>query len=172
MAGNLHPLFGSSAAFTITLASLATDTNLRTGRTSAAIDTTTLATGTKPVEDLWIGGKITTGTTPTVSTQIEVWAYGNYKDSTYQESIGGTDTSYAPGDDNTKIRTLKGPLAVLVVTATSNVAYSFEVWLAQFFGGKLPKNVGIYVVHNTGANLNSTGGNHEILYTPFSRQYT
>jgi hypothetical protein len=172
MAGNIHPLYGSSAAFTITLASLATDTNLRAGRHSTAIDFSALATGSKPVEDVLIGGKVTTGTSPTGG-QIEVWAYGSYKDGpTYLDTITGTDAAYTPGDDNTKFRNLKGPLAVMPVTTTSNISYYFLITLAQFFGGKLPKNGGVYVVHNTGVNLNSTSGNHEVVYTPWSRQYT
>ena len=52
--------------------------------------------------------------------------------------------------------------AVITVTdSTSNVGYNFAPFsVAALFGGVMPKFWGLYVAHNTGVNLNATGGNH------------
>ena len=57
---DLKLAYGTASDVTITLASLATDANLLTGRESAAIDNTSAL-----VLDYLVSGKITTGTTPT-----------------------------------------------------------------------------------------------------------
>ena len=51
--------YGTASDLTITLASLATDANLLTGRESAAIDNTSAL-----VLDYLVSGKITSGTSP------------------------------------------------------------------------------------------------------------
>jgi hypothetical protein len=56
--------------------------------------------------------------------------------------------------------------AVLDVDATtSDRVYGFgPVALAPLFGGVLPTHWGVFVAHNTGVNLNATGGNHVFSY--------
>src|SRR5215207_4864423 len=71
------PLYGTAAAVTITLASLASSA-VDVGVQSAAIDCATL-----DVVDLWVGGKITLGTTPTANTRVEVWFMPSYDGTTY-----------------------------------------------------------------------------------------
>lgn len=57
--------------------------------------------------------------------------------------------------------------AMGVDATTSNRSYFFApISLAACFGGTVPKNHGIFVTHSTAVNLNSTGGNHIISYTP------
>ncbi|NBW19056.1 MAG: hypothetical protein EBR82_64880 [Caulobacteraceae bacterium] len=58
---------------TITLASLASDTNLLAGRESNAIDNSS-----NLYLDYLISGKVTTGTSPTTARSIEVWAVGSW----------------------------------------------------------------------------------------------
>lgn len=153
------PLYGTKVTMTITLASLATSATLTVGRESTAVDQ-------KDVDDAidcLIGGTITVGTTPTANTYIEVWAYGSYDDTNFTASATGSDAGLTP-----TAKTLMALLAVIPnPAATSNVAYKWgPVSVARAFGGVLPVQWGVFVTHNTGVNLNSTGGNHEIEYFP------
>ncbi len=154
--------YGSSAALTITLASLATDTNLLAGRESTAIDNTT-----NKYLDVLISGNIRVGTSPTTGKVIEIWAYGSLSDSpTYGDVLDGSDSNETITSAGVKNSVLK-LVHTIETEATSDRDYPFgPIGLAQFFGGSLPKFWGIFAVHNTGVNLNSTGGNHNITYTP------
>lgn len=150
--------YGTSAALTATLASLASDTNLIAGRQSTVIDNTS-----DVAIDAIVGGKVTTGTSPTASRQIEVWAFGSYDGTTYSAGAGASDANFSPTGE----KTLMSLLTVIPTDSTSNHAYEWGPFsVAQAFGGTMPKKWGIFIVHNTGVNLNSTGGNHEIKYTP------
>lgn len=152
------PVYGTPTAMTITLASLASDTNLVAGRESTALD----QKDTLDAIDVLVGGKITTGTTPTASRQIEVWAYASYDDTEFSGSASGSDANLTP-DEKTNMRLL----TVIPTGSTSDKAYKWGPYsIAQAFGGVVPVQFGIFVVHNTGSNLNATGGNHEVVYTP------
>jgi hypothetical protein len=154
--------YGSSAALTITLASLATDTSLLTGRESTAVDNS----GSKYLDEL-ISGNIRVGTSPTTGKVIEIWAYGSLSDSpTYPDVFDGTDSAETVTSAGVKNSALK-LIHTIETEATSDRDYAFgPIGLAQFFGGTLPKFWGIFVTHNTAVNLNSTGGNHNITHTP------
>lgn len=153
------PVYGTKVTMTITLASLATSATLVAGRESTAVD----QKDTDDAIDALVGGTITVGTTPTANTQIEVWAYGSYDDTNFSGSATGTDAALTPA-----AKTLLRLLEVIPnVAATSNVAYKWgPKSIAQAFGGIIPVQWGIWITHNTGVNLNATGGNHEIEYFP------
>jgi len=152
------PSYGTSAALTITLASLASDASLIAGREATAIDNTTdLAI------DSIVGGKVTTGTSPTASKQIEVWADGSYDGTTFSAGATGTDANFSPTGEKTQLKLLQ----IIPTDATSNHTYEWGPFsIAQAFGGTMPKKWGIFIVHNTGVALNATAGNHEVKYTP------
>lgn len=154
--------YAASSALTITLASLASDTNILVGRESTAWDNSS-----NKYLDLLLGGKITTGTSPTVSRVIEVWAYAQVEDTpTYPDGITGSDSARTLTSRDIVYASLR-LAASLTVSATSNIAYWFgPVSLASLFGGVLPKKGGIWVVHNTAVNLNSTGSNHAVYIQP------
>lgn len=151
-------LYGTKVTMTMTLASLASDTNLVAGRESTAVDN-------KDVDDAidaLVGGKVTTGTSPTASRQIEVWAYGSYDDTTFSGGASGSDANLTPSE-----KTLLKLLTIIPTANTSDKAYQWGPFsVAQAFGGVLPVQWGIYIVHNTGVNLNATGSNHEVEYYP------
>lgn len=168
MATNFGQISGASSAITITLASLASDTNLLAGRASTVYDcTTNVSGGTTPPIDLLISVKITTGTTPTVNRRIEVWVYGSMDDTpNYPDAITGTDANKTITLSDIKACGLR-LLDSMLTNATSNVGYYISSQsVAALFGGILPKKVGVFVVHNTAVNLNSTGSNHVITVTP------
>lgn len=149
--------YAAAATITITLASLVTDASLVAGREATAIDNSS-----NLYDDAIVGGKVTTGTTPTAG-QIEIWAIGSYDGTSYAGGATGSDATLTPqGSSKAALRLL----VVLPTTSTSNQLYTWGgISLAAAFGGTLPQKWSLFVVHNTAVNLNATGGNHEAKYT-------
>src|SRR4051794_34831478 len=85
---SIKTAYASSAALTITLASLASDTNLLAGRESTLVDNTS-----NLYLDYLLGGKITTGTTPTDVREIRVYVAALIEDSTWPDVFDGTDSN-------------------------------------------------------------------------------
>lgn len=158
-----NPKYAAAVAVTITLASLATSSSFLAGRESNEIDNTT-----NRYADVLLQGRIRVGTTPTINTQILVYVWGSDTSlaTTALDVLDGADsaeTLTAAGVRNSLLR-LAGALDV-DTTTTDRDYYLGAVSLAQLFGGNMPKFWGLFVAHNTGVNLNSTGGNHVIQYT-------
>lgn len=154
--------YATSSALTISLASLATSSTWVAGRESTLVDNTT-----NKYLDYLLAGKIRVGTTPTINTEIRVYVVALLNDSTWPDSFTGSDaaktiTSAGVRDGFAKLA------AVLTVDATtSDRDYPFgPVSVAALFGGAMPKKFLVWVAHNTGVNLNSTGGNHVLDVTP------
>lgn len=152
------PVYGTPTAMTITIVGLASDTSLVAGRASTAVD----QKDTTDAIDVLVGGKFTTGTSPTASRQVEVWAYGSYDDAEFSGSATGSDANLTP-DEKTNMR-----LITIIPTAnTTDKTYRWGPFsIAQAFGGIVPVQWGIYIVHNTGVAPNATAGNHEVVYIP------
>lgn len=158
MATTLTPSYGAANTLTITLASLPTDSTLIAGRQSTVVDNTS-----DIAVDAMVGGKITTGNAPTANKQIEVWSFGSYDGTSYSGGAGSVDANFSP----TGAKTLMQLLTIIPTDATTSHAYTFGPFsIARAFGGTMPNKWGVYVVHNTGVNLNATGGNFEVKYTP------
>lgn len=152
--------YAASVAATITLASLATSSTLTAGAESDAIDNTT-----NKYLDYLLAGKITTGSSPSAGT-IEVWVVALLDDSTWPDVFDGTGSAETVTSAAIK-SACAAPAAALTTDTTSNQAYPFRpVSVASLFGGVCPKKFAVFVTHNTGVNLNSTGGNHQINLTP------
>lgn len=160
-AGDTKIEYAASSNLTITLASLASDTNLLAGRESSEVVNTA-----NLYVDYLLSGKITTGTSPTTARVIEVWVVGLLDDSTYPDVFDGTDS--AETITNAGIKNSICRLAASIdTTSTSDVVYFFgPVSVAALFGGRIPKKFVVFVTHNTAVNLNSTGSNHQITVTP------
>lgn len=161
----------SSVDLTITLASLTTGASgvFTAGQESTAVDNTTNLD-----LDHLLSGKIRTGTTPTVSRSINVYAYANISSAsgtpTYPDVLDGTDSAETFTSANVMNSTLKF-VASITVDATSDRDYFFgPVSIASIFGGVLPKFWGVYVAHDTAVNLNATGGNHKLSYERIQSQ--
>ena len=154
------PVYGASVAMTCTIASLASDTNLLVGRESTAVD----QKDTTDAIDVMLGGKITTGTSPTASRQIEIWLTASYDDTEFSGSAAGTDGALTLIAET---KTLLRLFTIIPTNNTSDRAYKFGPYsVAQCFGGTMPVQWGVWIVHNTGVNLNSTAGNHELVFFP------
>jgi len=149
---NIKAEYGTSTVITVTPDSLGSFAL----RESTAIDNST-----NKFLDAFVGGKLTTGTSPTVNTTIVIYAYGSVDGgSTYTGGATGSDAAYSALEEvNMKV------LVVISVTATSNKTYEFgPVSVARLFGGHLPTHWGIIIENRTGVALNATGSNHEVRY--------
>jgi len=148
--------YAASTTLTASLASLASDTNLLAGLESSVIDNST-----NGYEDYLISGKITTGTSPTTARQIEVWAVG-WDGNGYPDVFDGTSSTETITSTDIKNSICK-PIAIMSTNNTSDRTYWFTgVSLKTAFSGVLPSKAVLFVVHNTGVNLNATAGNHEL----------
>ena len=150
--------YGSTQTITAAIASLASDTNLLAGLESSIIDNTT-----DGFEDIILSGKATTGTSPTASRQIEVWAVA-WDSNAWPDVFDGTSSAETITSADIKASLCKA-VAIMPTNNTSDRTYSFTgVSAKQVFGGVLPSKFVLFIVHNTGVNLNATAGNHEFRY--------
>ncbi len=160
-AGDQKLSYAVTNALTVTLASLATDANLLTGRESTAVDNST-----NLYLDFLLSGKVTTGTSPTTDKEIRVYVYAQVDDTpVYPDVFDGTDSAETVTD--VLIRDAGLVLAaVMKVDATSDQTYWFgPLSIAAMFGGMCPERWGVFITHDTAVNLNATGGNHAIWET-------
>jgi len=155
--------YGASSSLTCTLASLASDANLLAGRESTAVDNSSALN-----LDFLLSGKITTGTSPTDAKSISVYVYAAANDTPdYPDVLDGTDS-----DETMTSAGIRDSSLILVSSMptddTSDRAYWFApVSIAAAVGsGTCPQRWGVFVVHDTGVALNSTGGNHVLSITP------
>jgi hypothetical protein len=156
--------YGSAFDLTITSASLASDTNLLAGRSSAAIDNTS-----DKFLDFLIGGKATTGTSPTTGRSIQYWAVASWDGTLWPDVFDGTDKDVTISLAQIKNSSVCRLIDELATVATSNEDYYFGgVSIARLFGSVPPK-FQIFQTHNTVANLNATAGNHVIRVQPVYR---
>lgn len=160
--GDVKQVTPASVAFTINLASLASDTNLLAGRAGTPFDNST-----NLYLDGFVGGKFKVGGTPVAGSRIEVWAFGNLDDvPTYPDSITGTDAAKTMSSLAVKRSGLR-LVQSIEVDATGGATYSFgPVAVSQLFGGALPDKFGVFVTHNTGVAFDSTGSNHAVNFIP------
>jgi hypothetical protein len=158
MPNNILKKYGSKTTLTAAVASLASDTNLLAGIESSIIDNST-----DGFDDILISGKVTTGTSPTASRQIEVWAVA-WDGANWPDVFDGTTSAETITSSDIKNSICKA-VAILSTNATSDRVYHFTAAsLRQAFGGELPSKVVLFVVHNTGVAINATAGNHEFSY--------
>ena len=157
--------YATKATFTIGLATtpLASSSTFVAGRESTQIDNST-----NKYDDALVQGKVTVGTTPTTSTQIQVWVWGSDTDITFTnlDVLDGIDSDETLTSTGIRDGLLKLGAVVSVDSTTSDRTYFIGAFsVAQLFGGNMPKYWGLWVTHNTGVALNSTASNHEFTYT-------
>lgn len=147
--------YGASAAVTNAIQSLATSSTWLAGYESDVLDNTS-----NKYIDNFLSGKTTVGTTPTASTIIEHSIVTMADDSTWPDVFDGTTSAETITSAGVK-NGICVPLVYLTVDATtSDRAYWYtKRSLASLFGGFVPPKCVVFTSHNTGVNLNSTGGN-------------
>lgn len=138
--------FSTSAALTITLASLASSTS-GVGRQSTLVDNSTTR-----YQDLLVYVKLTQGTTPTGSKAAYAYLIRSDKDATTPHRTDGAGASDAAWTAlNAR---LVGVLRNKTSPATGDVLYG------EFAISAPGPEWGIAIVHDTGVALNATAGNH------------
>jgi hypothetical protein len=159
---NVKVAYAASAAYTFAIASLATDANLLAGYESTGLSNT----GNLYL-DILVGGKVTSGTSPTTATQIEIHCIGAVNDTPLYPDVftGVTGTKTITAAEVKQ--SLVAPICILPVNASSNISYwTKPVGIRQLFGDGLPSAHSLFAVHNTGVALNATAGNHAWYNTP------
>lgn len=132
---------GSPTALTITLASLAT----------GAARQCTIVSNVDNAIRVYLHGLITTGTSPTVNTYIEIYLI---------RSDGTIRTDNAGASDAAITLVTASLIKAIKVSGSSDVGYRWDA-VIEAPGPEWA----IAVKNGTGVNLNSTGGNHSISYT-------
>jgi hypothetical protein len=151
-------LYATSASITKTLASLASSATFVAGRELLAIDNSS-----NLYDDILLGGVIRVGTTPTVNTQILIFAFAPIQQDTptWPDTMTGADAARTVTSVGVGQGFLRLAAALNVDATTSNRDYAFGgVSLASLFGGTMPKKCGLFLAHNTGVALNATEGQH------------
>ncbi len=149
--------YSASAAMTCTLASLASSSTFVAGQEATSINN-----NTNKYIDYQVTAKITTGTTPTVSTEIRIYGIAALDDTpTWPDVFDGTDS--AETVTNTQMLDQLPLMGSTLVSATSNVGYPFTklLTIAECFG-YVPKDWTLFISHATVAVLHATGTNHVI----------
>lgn len=154
--------YGTPAAITLDLTSLASSADWTAGRESDVIDNSS-----NKYVDALVSGSVVVGTTPAINTTIAVFAYAQHDDTpTYQDVFDGTgsaETVTSPG-------VLAGVARLLGTLKVDSTTTDREYWLAptsvaEVFGGILPKRWGLFVAHNTGVALKSSLNTGKFKYT-------
>lgn len=144
--------FGTATAATITIASLANGS----GRCSTAIDNgTTLAINAD------VRVKVKTNASGTSATgYVGVYLVRSEDGTSYDDGFGGTDAAFTPVNAQ-----LLG-----IIAAVANATTYQGVFDTSQLGITLPRKWAIALLNQTGAALDSTGGNHEVKYTEKTMQ--
>jgi hypothetical protein len=158
---DLKLAYGTASDLTITLASMASDTNLLTGRESAVIDNSA-----NLFLDYLVSGKITAGTSPTAARSIEVWAVGSWDGTNWPDVFDGTESAETITSADIKASVCRFVAAMATANTTDRTYHFGPVSLAAAFGGTLPPKVVLFVTHSTAVALNATAGNHQIRLQP------
>lgn len=153
--------YASSADYTITVASLVSSGTLVAGRESTAVSNTS-----DLYLDYLVAGKVRVGSSGTAAGTIEVWAYASMNDTpTYPDVLDGTDSDETFTSADIKRSCLK-LIASIPNDATNSRTYPFAASsIAAAYGGLVPKNHGLFVVHSASSALSSTGSDHFFSYT-------
>jgi len=158
MANAILTRYGSKTTLTAALENVASDANLLTGVESSVIDNTTAG-----YSDILVSGFWKSGTSPTASRQVEVWAIA-WDGANFLDVFDGTTSAETITSSDIK-NSICRAVAIISTNATSGRTYPFTgKSLREAFGGELPSKCVLFVTHNTGVNSDSTAGNFELSY--------
>ncbi len=148
---NFQTTYVASASLTVTSwATLASDTNLLAGASSAVVDNG--ASGAPLL--IGVTAQIKNGTTPTTAKEIDIFSWCKQDDSTYPDNITGSDAAISAS--TTEVYGLTFRLCVSFASTTTTGSTYPTGWhtmglveLASLWGGFLPRYWGLWIVHNT-----------------------
>lgn len=146
----------SSVALTLSLASLASDTNLLVGQASTAVDNYTSTLDL----DHALQGVIRLGTSPTAGKSIELWVYAPIDMAsgvpTYPDGITGTNAGKTMTSRNVLQYGLRKAHHIIVDGTSNRDFYVPKTSIANLYDGLMPEFWGVFLVHDTAAALNAT----------------
>jgi len=151
MANKILDLFQSSTAFTITIASLASSA-VGVGRQSDMIDN---SSGREQLARIWC--KIKQGTSPTSARTVSLYLLTGDAHGTPHRTDGA-------GASDAGITLLNAPIIGVMRNKGSGAATGDLVY-GEFLIRIAAPSWGVALVHDTGVNLDSTGGNHWLRYS-------
>jgi hypothetical protein len=157
MPNNILLKYGTSAALTCDVSSLASDTDLLQGIESATVDNTT-----DGYDDYLISGSVTVASSGlTTARLIEVFAVA-WDGSSWPDVFDGTTGAETITSEEIRNSICK-PIAIMSTTATASRVYHFSgVSARQAFGGVLPSKFVLFVTQSTGAALAASGHSFRI----------
>jgi len=151
-AGDVKIAYAASSNLTVTaLHSIATSSTFSAGWESALIDNST-----NKYLDYLVTAKITVGTTLTAG-EIRVHVVAMLDDSTWPDNMDGTESVDSFSDTEQYDALARVGAVSATDTDNSNVYYMGPFSVASLFGSVCPEKFVIFVSHNTGANLASSG---------------
>lgn len=152
--------YGTSTALTNAIQSLGSSSTWLAGYESDVIDNTS-----NKYLDYSLEGKITVGTSPSAGTEIRIYVVASFDGTTWPDVFDGTTGAETITSAGVASGFVKLAAVMLVDATTSDRSYPFSIGsVAALFGGNCPAKFLLFVSHNSGVNLNSTGGNHVFNY--------
>lgn len=147
---NFQTAFVASAALTLTSwATLASDTNLLVGASSAVVDN---GTSGAPLE-IGITAQIKNGTIPTTAKEIDIYAWCKQDDSTYPDAITGSDAAITISSATAVNEALALCVSFASTTTTGSTYptgwHTMRMIALGALFGLLPRYWGLFCVHNT-----------------------
>lgn len=140
--------------------SLASSAARTAGVESASVDNTS-----NKYLDALVGGKIKTGTSPTVGKQIDVWVYADWDGASgFPDVLDGTKSAETIASENVRNSALRLLASIRVDATSDRIYYLAPTSVAALFGGVMPRKWGLFLAHDTAVNLNSTAGDHAFHY--------
>lgn len=157
---NIKQVYGSTTSGSGGITSLATSSTWTAGYEWFIIDNQTDLN-----IDYQVFGNIAVGTTPTINTEIRIYAVASPDGTTWPDVFDGIPSAETLTSQGVGTGFLKWCATLDVDSTTSNRVYPYHFTLSSIFT-TIPAVTAFFVAHNTGVNLNSTGGNHTYNYTP------
>lgn len=168
MAGDIKLKYGTALTPTVTnLQSLASNSTFTSGWTSAWIDNTSVL-----ALDYGISAALFAGTTPTAGS-IRVYAYAEFPDGSdpdlFSSGTEGTEGTCTLHDTEVLDASLILLWSSAIDTSTDGSYPMPQRSIAAAFGF-VPRKFALYITHNTGVNLKSSG---QVVHAdPILNQYT
>lgn len=153
--------YGTAQTGTGGITSLASSADWTAGYEWFVIDNTT-----EKALDYFVQLNVRVGTTPTSGTEIRAYCVGSYDGTTWPDVFDGTASAETVTSAGVRDAFAKLAAVARVDATTSNRDYPMGFGLRSLFGGALPKKVAVFLAHNTGVNLNSTGSTHTYAAQP------
>lgn len=149
MANEIRDLHDASTALTITVASLATST-VGVGRQSTIVNNTS-----NLYMDVLVYVKIELGTSPVGDKSVQVYLIRDDNHASNHRSDGA-------GASDAGLTILNAPLIGVMRDLSS--PSTGDILFGEFLVHRPGPKWGIGIVHDTGVNLDSTGGNHWVRF--------